>query len=383
MMEDRVPVNQADSLSVIDIVFRSAAAAEYRVAGIPAAARAARGVAEAFAGEDIRCIITAEGSWTPGAGCRAECRRLPRGLHLVLGGSPAPGALRIDGEALVAALADLAPGGDVAATVQSALAPVTWGAEDPALALRHASRTIIAGTGKTTDGIVSRYLNRPISQRITRTLLRCPGITPFHATLGTATLGLAMILSLLLGGHPGLILGAILFQAASIFDGVDGEMARATWRTSDRGAMLDSLVDALTNLAFVTGVTVNLAMSGDVSASLAGAAGLVMLASGLFLIGRRAKASGQPVNFDVIKGHVGKRRSAVMQWLIWLTMRDFFAAVAALLIILGLTHLALFAFAIVAAGWLVVTVTVLVRTSRRHAAAAKRPDDALRGGYSL
>ncbi|THG39367.1 CDP-alcohol phosphatidyltransferase family protein [Sphingomonas olei] len=383
MMEDRVPVNQADSLSVIDIVFRSAAAAEYRVAGIPAAARAARGVAEAFAGEDIRCIITAEGSWTPGAGCRAECRRLARGLHLVLGGSPAPGALRIDGEALVAALADLAPGGDVAAAVQLALAPVTWGAEDPALALRHASRTIIAGTGKATDGIVSRYLNRRISQRITRTLLRCPGITPFHATLGTATLGLAMILSLLLGGHPGLILGAILFQAASIFDGVDGEMARATWRTSDRGAMLDSLVDALTNLAFVTGVTVNLALSGDMSASLAGAAGLVMLASGLFLIGRRAKASGQPVNFDVIKGHVGKRRSAVMQWLIWLTMRDFFAAVAALLIILGLTRLALFAFAIVAAGWLVVTVTVLVRTSRRHAAAAKRPDDALRGGYSL
>ncbi|WP_301090535.1 CDP-alcohol phosphatidyltransferase family protein [Sphingomonas sp.] len=376
-------MNQADSLSVIDIVFRSAAAAEYRVAGIPAAARAARGVAEAFAGEDIRCIITAEKSWTPGGACRAECRRLAPGRHLVLGGSPAPGALRVDGEALVAALADLPPGGDVAAAVQSALAPVTWGAEDPALALRHASRTIIAGTGKATDGIVSRYLNRPISQRITRTLLRCPGITPFHATLGTATLGLAMILSLLLGGHPGLILGAILFQAASIFDGVDGEMARATWRTSDRGAMLDSLVDALTNLAFVTGVTVNLALSGDVSASLAGAAGLVMLASGLFLIGRRAKASGQPVIFDVIKGHVGQRRSAVMQWLIWLTMRDFFAAVAALLIILGLTRLALFAFAIVAAGWLVVTVTVLVRTSRRHAAAAKRPDGALRGGYSL
>ena len=95
--------------------------------------------------------------------------------------------------------------------------------------------TIFKGIGgfyyvKTTDGIVSRYLNRPISQRITRTLLRCPGITPFHATLGTATLGLAMILSLLLGGHPGLILGAIvLYFRESIVAGIGKLTGQDLW----------------------------------------------------------------------------------------------------------------------------------------------------------
>ena len=64
----------------------------------------------------------------------------------------------------------------------------------------------------------------------------------------------------LLGGEAGLIAGAILFQAASILDGVDGEMARATWRSSPAGATLDSVVDIATNLLFVSALTVNLAL---------------------------------------------------------------------------------------------------------------------------
>ena len=69
----------------------------------------------------------------------------------------------------------------------------------------------------------------------------------------TRLLALAMLPVLLLGGETGLILGGILFQAASVLDGVDGEMARATFRTSPSGATLDSAVDIATNLLFVAG----------------------------------------------------------------------------------------------------------------------------------
>lgn len=187
-----------------------------------------------------------------------------------------------------------------------------------------------------------------------------------------------MAMCLVFGGPVGLVLGAILFQAASIFDGVDGEIARATFRTSARGAMLDSVIDAATNLSFIAGLATNLGLAGDRNAAWAGATGLMMLAFGLFLIGRRAKALGQPINFDVIKVHFRKQKSAVMEWLVWLTMRDFFAAAGAFLILMGGARQALFAFATVAAIWLTVVINVLLRT--RNAALTVPANQPVIGG---
>jgi CDP-L-myo-inositol myo-inositolphosphotransferase len=129
-------------------------------------------------------------------------------------------------------------------------------------AMKVASRQIVASTGKSGDGIVSRYVNRPISRAITRVLLRFPGIRPHHATAAAGAIGILMAASLLVGGKAGLLLGAILFQLASIVDGVDGEIARATFRSSSAGAMWDSLTDAATNISFIGGVTVNLWLRG-------------------------------------------------------------------------------------------------------------------------
>ena len=118
-----------------------------------------------------------------------------------------------------------------------------------------------AATGKPGDGLVSRWLNRPISQRAHLAGARhLPGIRPIHVTVFNALLAVPMFLLLLFGGHAGLILGAILFQAASVLDGVDGEMARATFRTSAEGASLDSLIDMSINFLFVLGLTIHLAV---------------------------------------------------------------------------------------------------------------------------
>jgi CDP-L-myo-inositol myo-inositolphosphotransferase len=371
------PAGTSDLPHII-LVFSSAAAAEYRVAGIPAAARAAHAIAAIAEQDGIRqCAIVVDQPWQPSETLLTECRRLAPHLRLAFA-PPAPSGtvLTVRGEAFVAAVA-LRAGPLGREAVLPALFDACIRDEAPPAAasidgraalrmLRRAGQDVLAATGKGGDGIVSRYINRPISRAISRQLLRIPAFTPFHASLGTALLGVAMAFALFLGDKTGLIVGALLFQAASIFDGVDGEIARATYRTSDQGATLDSVIDAFTNLAFVTGLTLNIGLSGDVSGAVAGGVALVTLAVGLMLIGRHADAMGEPMNFDIIKRHFrsGRPPSRLMECLIHLTMRDFFAAACAVMVVAGLTHLLILAFATIALGWFVVTVFVLFRTRR-------------------
>jgi phosphatidylglycerophosphate synthase len=379
-----------DSLEPTDlphilIVFSSASTAEYRVAGIPAAARAAQAIGCLAQTEDVaRCVIVAGSGWAPSNDVLAESSRLAPTLKLGFSDdTPVGGTMILRGEAFVAALARRNRGRreDVRRSMYDAclndraVAPALLRQEDEWLKdLSRASRYILARTGKGGDGVVSRYVNRPISRSISAQLLRIPWIRPSHASLGTALLGLAMAIALFFGDRSGLWAGAVLFQAASIFDGVDGEMARATFRTSDRGATLDSVIDACTNLAFITGVTVNVGSSGDLSGAIAGGIALVTLALGLLLIGRHADAAGEPMNFDVVKRHFRKagRRSRAMELLIHLTMRDFFAAACAFLIVVGLTHWLLLAFATIAVGWFAVTVTVLAKIAASTSGSGRR-----------
>lgn len=345
------------------IAFRNGESAGYLVAGIPAAARAVREVALAADGEEaLRCwIVTGKGRLVD-ARCRSECARLAPGIAIrfaVAGDRDIPeDAIVLPGEALTGA-------GQVAAVLAGSAMPGETPGGDIAnlLAdLRRKGDAIVAATGKPGDGIVSRYLNRPVSRTFTRALLRIPQARPVHATCGTAALGVMMAFAILLGGPAGLVAGAVLFQCASIFDGVDGEMARATFRSSDAGARLDSLVDGWTNLAFFACMAVNVALAGRPFAAAAGLAGMVMLATGLFFLGRRAKALGQPVNFDGVKVHLRQRGGRLADWLIWLTMRDFIAAAAVVVVIAGFAAHALMVFAAIALIWLCVTLVILVRS---------------------
>ena len=361
------------------LVFSGPDTANHLVAGVPAAARAAREIALASCDPKAvtHCVIAVPGGWTPSARCDAELRRLAPDLAWTIADTRQmgllPDTLYLRGEALPPARDIVAAVIDPVAQPRSIgrnLSDLANGSDGgvrakPLADLDRASAAILRATGKPSDGIVSRTINRPISRAISRVLLRIPGITPFHATLGTMALGIAMAASLFLGGGTGLIWGAILFQAASIFDGVDGEIARATFRTSAAGAMLDSVTDAATNLAFIAGLAINLWMRGQDTAAAAGAIGLAMLAIGLFLIGQRARAKGGPFTFDAVKNHFRATPSRLMQVLTWITMRDFFAAAGAVAILLGFAPQALITFAIAATGWLAVTVSVLLRARLR------------------
>ncbi len=363
------------------IVFASGRDAERLVAGVPAAARSVREARRA--GLSV-CWVTAGAGWEPSAATRAEIARLADGMDVHFGNGSAlaveggfdrvamiPGYRQPTADAILRAIAE--PGGITQADLvqvvpqeeanQVAGRMTAQGAES-SRRLAAAARAIVRSTAKPTDGIISRHLNRPISQAISALLLRIPGIRPVHATVGTGLIAAAMFASLLFWGAAGLVAGAILFQAASIFDGVDGEISRATFRSSPAGAKMDSLVDAATNLAFLLGVAINLQIRGEMAYATFGYAGLVLLGSGLAMIGRAAARSQAPFSFDVVKDHYRRQGangqpSRLMQGLTYLTSRDFFALAFALLIAFGLAPLVLALFAVAAGGWLVAVILAL------------------------
>src|SRR5438128_10777784 len=103
---------------------------------------------------------------------------------------------------------------------------------------------------KPQDGLVSRFLNRPISRRITRVLLKFP-IHPNTWTIAIFVLPLIASVFLVRGNYISVVIGAVIFQAFSILDGCDGEIARAKSLESRFGERLDNLCDFLASLLYV------------------------------------------------------------------------------------------------------------------------------------
>ena len=306
------------------VAFASAREADRRIAGVAAAARVVRQLAEAGADE----------SW------------------LTIG----------DGAPLArATLADIARlrGGSEVRIVAPAEAPADVQAV-PAPAMN--AMDILRGTSKASDGIVSRYLNRPISQRISWVLLAIPGARPIHATIASAVFALILFWGMLTSGKAGLILGGMLFQAASIIDGVDGEMARATFRATDWGKTADSAVDMSTNVLFLLGLTIHLGRHGPPVVLWAGLCSVSIMVVGGMLVGMRSRAGGAPLSFDLLKRSVRIRGPVDLAFWVMqtLTSRDCYAFLFMVLIILGLAQQALLVGTLIGCLWMLYVFASLV-----------------------
>ena len=111
-------------------------------------------------------------------------------------------------------------------------------------------RRLLQHLGKSQDGIVAKYLNRPISQSITRLLLRSP-IEPGTWTISILVLPLIAFYFLVRGDYNGFVIGTAVFHIYNILDGCDGEIARAKYLESEKGRRLDASCDLIANLIFV------------------------------------------------------------------------------------------------------------------------------------
>jgi phosphatidylglycerophosphate synthase len=104
----------------------------------------------------------------------------------------------------------------------------------------------------TYDGIVSRYLNRPLSRPAARALRRTP-VTPNAVT--AFTLALALATGAMIGAGWN-IAGGVAIQAVSVIDGVDGELARLRNLATKFGEVFDAVTDRYADAAIIGGMTI-------------------------------------------------------------------------------------------------------------------------------
>jgi len=317
------------------LLFRDARAAARPIAGVAAAARAAAVLAEDGARE-IWIALERGGQLSPAT--LADLARACPDVAFRYGGGEGMPAIR--GEEII-------PAGSHAA----------------------AARQVLRDTAKDSDGVVSKYLNRPISRAISAVLLQVPGFRPVHATIGTALIALVMAYALLLGGRPGLIWGGILFHAASVFDGVDGEVARATYRSSARGALLDTIVDMMTNFLFYVGLTVSLTRIYGPGQAMVGGWAVAAGLTGMVILGWLVRQLGEPGNFDLLKRFYRERFAAgfprrIVDAVVTITSRDFFAFGSAALIVTGHPKTVTLGLALFASLWVVLILVALPQMMR-------------------
>ena len=112
-----------------------------------------------------------------------------------------------------------------------------------------ASRFLRRSLYRTGDGLVSRKLNRPLSTRLSFLLANWK-VHP--NTITTFALLLSLIGAWFAGSgiYQQIVLGAFIFQIASILDGSDGELARLTYLTSRFGNWYEQIAGKMRYVVF-------------------------------------------------------------------------------------------------------------------------------------
>lgn len=207
-------------------------------------------------------------------------------------------------------------------------------------AIASVERAFLRENGKSQDGLVSRYLNRPISRSISRLLLKTE-IVPSTWSVLIFSLPLAACVAFLQGTPLSFVIGCLIFQLYSIVDGCDGEIARSRFMHSDFGRRLDSLLDLTGNMLLAICLGIGLALHALPSVSVSwfyvaegvAAAACVVLSEGIVFL-RRSRRDQQrtiaPLNGALYhRHHEFFQRSGILVfgenvawWLVFMTKRD-------------------------------------------------------------
>ena len=130
-----------------------------------------------------------------------------------------------------------------------------WIDVDDDKAYRIAEKTLLDSLrGKSNDGPVSYWLNRPFSSRISKYLVNF-NITPNQISFFSFGLSVLAAVLFALGSYWFLALGGIIAQIASIIDGSDGEIARLKYLSSDYGGWFDAVLDRYADSFLLFGLT--------------------------------------------------------------------------------------------------------------------------------
>jgi CDP-L-myo-inositol myo-inositolphosphotransferase len=116
------------------------------------------------------------------------------------------------------------------------------------------SAYIIENTGGFIAQKVNKRISLPISIRLAKTRIHPNYLTAFNMIVGFLSswfIYMAAVTYSSSANYILMVLGGLFFQAASILDGVDGEVAKFTLTVSKLGGWLDTFSDNMTLLLFL------------------------------------------------------------------------------------------------------------------------------------
>ena len=146
-----------------------------------------------------------------------------------------------------------------------------------------------------------RGMLRPILEKIGRTCA-ATGLSPnFWTGIGLA-FAIASAVTYGLAPEFGLVIGGILLLISGFFDMVDGQVARVTGKTSDRGQYLDSMSDKIAEVAIFLGILV-----GGYADPY-----LVFLAASISLLVSYARAKSDIINIKLQGIGIGERAERLL-----------------------------------------------------------------------
>ena len=153
------------------------------------------------------------------------------------------------------------------------------------------------------DSLLSRLMSRRISRLMSPTAARI-GMTANMVTLCDTIVGLAGAFLLFKGGYWPMLAGSFLFLLNTIFDGVDGEVARLTLGESTFGYRLDVTCDNIVHAAVFIGTALGLYHES----------GNVMFVYLLFFFFAGAGLCGFMLNTILSEHHAGNEPSRLALW---------------------------------------------------------------------
>lgn len=128
--------------------------------------------------------------------------------------------------------------------------------------VRPAETLLLRALKKPADGLVARNINRNMSLVLTRRLAHTP-ITPNQVSTVVFLLGICSGPFAAQGSWAGFALAGLCYYFSSVLDGCDGELSRLKYLGSPLGAWVDTIVDDLVGLSFLSGLYVGLHRAAD------------------------------------------------------------------------------------------------------------------------
>ncbi len=237
---------------------------------------------------------------------------------------------------------------------------------------KHGADKLMASLDRPEDGLVSRYLNRPISKWISRRLVHTPlsanAVTTLNMVLGVIGGVIAAA-----GGYWPVLICALLFQLNSIIDGVDGEIARLKFQRSPKGQWWDTIADNIVYLFVLAGLAIGVKRMSLPAVFyrfglLAFFSTFAVIVS-LFVYMAKTKRSGSVLS---VKYGYEKWNNWLSRLIYVIGKRDAWALALLILAILGKPHFALVFIGLFAFGLFLSSLKVNLQLMRSRKKRAKR-----------